>query len=54
MIKIKLLEIKETNEISGLRYYPEFVKALQNVVDYKIEIVSEPEAFFEGYYLIPV
>lgn len=53
MIPIKLLELKD-KEVIGFNKYPEFVKALNNVLGKVVEIVNEQDKSFEGYYLIPI
>ncbi|HEX7869641.1 MAG TPA: hypothetical protein VF455_05945 [Chryseobacterium sp.] len=54
MVKIKLLEIKDREVLALKKCYPEFVKALNNVLGYTVETVFELDDSFEGYYLTPV
>lgn len=50
MIQIKLLEINDRKEACALECYPEFVKALNSVLGYTVEITNEPDESFKGYY----
>ncbi|WDF47803.1 hypothetical protein PQ459_04825 [Chryseobacterium sp. KACC 21268] len=54
MIQIKLLEINDRKEAWALECYPEFVKALNSVLGYTVEITNESDESFKGYYLMPI
>lgn len=53
MLPIKLLELKD-KEIVGFNKYPEFVKALNNILCETVEVVYEQDESFDGFYLLPI